>query len=317
MVAKLCRWHNPVFSRILSVVELVAGPPMFSGSIVALITPMHEDGSVDWQSYDRLIHWHLEQGTDGLVVLGTTAESPVITADERVQMIKRAVELVSGKIPVIVGTGTNSTQSSIERSQEAEQLGADALLVVTPYYNRPPQEGLYQHFKAVAESTQLPIILYNVPARTGCDLLPETAARLAKISNIVSIKEATGSLERLDEYLALDCGLNLLSGDDGSCQAFMAKGGHGVISVASNIAPQQMRDLCELNRFEPTQAGIIQAQLAPLFDVLGLQSNPTAVKWAAHQMGLIPAGIRLPMIWLNEVYHQTVRDAMQQAGLID
>lgn len=289
---------------------------MFSGSLVALITPMHEDGGLDWETYEQLIKWHLEQGTDGLVVLGTTAESPVITSEERVQMIKRAVALVDGQVPVIVGTGTNSTASSIERAQEAEKLGADALLVVTPYYNRPPQEGLYQHFKAVAEATRLPIILYNVPTRTGCDLLPETAARLAKISNIVSIKEATGNLARLDEYLTLDTGLNLLSGDDGTCQAFIAKGGHGVISVAANIAPKHMRDLCELAQSAADKAAVLQAKLEPLFDALCLQGNPTAVKWAATEMNLIPAGIRLPLVPLHSDHHEAVRQALRHAGLV-
>jgi 4-hydroxy-tetrahydrodipicolinate synthase len=283
---------------------------VFAGSLVALVTPMNEDGSINWESYQKLIQWHIEQGTQGLVVLGTTGESAAMTSKERTQLIQQAVSTVNGKIPVIIGTGTNCTETTIKNTKEAAELGADAVLVVTPYYNRPPQAGLYGHFKAVAESTDLPVILYNVPARTACDLLPETAARLAKIDNIVAVKEATGDASRADVYQKLNTGLILLSGDDGSCQEFIQKGGAGVISVAANIAPKQMAELCASSSSE------VQAKLVPLFDSMGAQANPIPVKWAAAKMNLIPPGIRLPLVPLESAYHGQVLRAMKSAGLI-
>ena len=289
---------------------------MFTGSMVALVTPMNEDGSINWVAYENLIYWHLEQGTQGLVVLGTTGESAAVTADERVRLIKLAVSLVSSRIPVVVGTGTNSTPVTIKHTQEASELGADAVLVVTPYYNKPPQAGLIAHFKAVAESTHLPVILYNVPSRTACDLLPETAAELASISNVVAVKEATGDVSRIDEYKKLGVDLTLLSGDDGSCAEFIAKGGAGVISVAANIAPKAMSELCRLAAESAANADSLQGKLLPLFKAMGVQSNPIPVKWAAAKMNLIPAGIRLPLVWLDSAYHEGVSQAMQEAGLI-
>lgn len=288
---------------------------MFAGSMVALITPMEENGAIDWAAYEKLIQWHLEQGSDGVVVLGTTAESPTITANERVELIKRAVALIAGRVPVVVGTGANSTAVTIKNTQEAAKLGADAVLVVTPYYNKPTQAGLIAHFKAVAESTHLPIILYNVPARTACDLLPETAAELAKVSNIVAIKEATGDVSRVDEYKKLGTGLTLLSGDDGTCREFIERGGQGVISVVANIAPKAMCELCQLAVSSPADAEKLRAKLAPLFNAMGIQSNPIPVKWAAAKMNLIPTGIRLPLLPLEPAYHEDVLQAMQQAGI--
>lgn len=288
---------------------------MFSGSLVALITPMKKNGEIDWFSYEELIQWHLEQGSDGLVVLGTTAESPTITSQERVQIIKRAVRCVNGRVPIIVGTGSNSTTKTIQYTHEAARLGVDAVLVVTPYYNKPPQSGLLAHFTAVAQSTHLPIVLYNVPSRTGCDLLPETAVKLSKISNIVAMKEATGDVSRVNAYKSLGADLTLLSGDDATCQEFIRKGGRGVISVAANIAPKQMRQLCEWAVSSPVEAEALQARLMPLFNALGVQSNPIPVKWAAAKMNLIPDGIRLPLLELESVYHGDLLRAMQQAGL--
>jgi len=247
-----------------------------------------------------------------LVVLGTTAESPTLTAQERVELIKRAVKLAGGKVPVIVGTGANSTAATIENTKQASDLGADGVLVVTPYYNKPPQAGLIAHFKAVAESTQLPIMLYNVPSRTGCDLLPESAAELGKISNIVAMKEATGDVSRVDEYQKLGANLTLCRGDDGRWGEFIERGGKGVVSVAANIAPQAMVQLCELD-----DASALQEKLTPLFKALGIQSNPIPLKWAAAKMNLIPGGIRLPLIQLEPAYQDDVLQAMQQAGLID
>lgn len=290
---------------------------MFTGSITALITPMNESGQIDWDAYEKFVAWQIEQGSDGVVVLGTTGESPTITADERVELIKRAVAVIGGKIPVIVGTGSNSTAGTIRLTQEAADLGADGVLVVTPYYNKPPQAGLLAHFKAVAESTHLPIILYNVPSRTGCDLLPETAAELGKLSNIVAIKEATGDLSRVDTYKELKADLTLLSGDDGSCCEFIQKGGEGVISVASNIAPKQMHELCVQAKQGAELAAQLQQQLSSLFDVLGIQSNPIPVKWVAAKMCLIPQGIRLPLVWLDSAHQEAVLQAMKQANLIN
>ncbi len=290
---------------------------MFSGSLVALITPMDKNGVIDWFSYEKLIKWHLQQGTDGLVVLGTTAESPTITPDERTQMIQRAVALVNGRIPVVVGTGANSTLATIKYTDEAARLGADAVLVVTPYYNKPPQAGLLAHYTAVAHSTHLPIILYNVPSRTGCDLLPETAAQLSKISNIVAMKEATGDVSRVDKYKNLGADLTLISGDDGTCQEFMRKGGRGVISVAANIVPKRMHELCELTLLSSLKADVLQEKLMPLFKALGVQSNPIPVKWAAAKMNLIPSGIRLPLLELEYAYQADLLKAMQLAGLMN
>jgi 4-hydroxy-tetrahydrodipicolinate synthase len=288
---------------------------MFSGSIVALVTPMEENGAIDWDAYERFIEWQLEQGTDGLVVLGTTGESPSITAEERVELIKRAVAKAGGRVPVIVGTGANSTAVTIQHTQQAAELGADAALIVTPYYNKPPQAGLIAHFKAVAESTHLPIILYNVPGRTGCDMLPETAAELGQLSNIVAMKEATGDLSRVAAYKQLGADLVLLSGDDGSCEQFIELGGQGVISVAANIAPRAMHELCQLAMSKSTEAADLQQKLNPLFDAMGLQSNPIPVKWAAAEMDLIPTGIRLPLLPLDPAYHDKVLQAMRQADL--
>lgn len=289
---------------------------MFSGSIVALVTPMVENGAIDWNCYEQFIDWQIEQGSDGLVVLGTTGESPSIAENERIELIKRAVSCVKGRVPLLVGTGANSTATTIHLTQQAETLGADAALVVTPYYNKPPQAGLLAHFKAVAQSTHLPIVLYNVPGRTGCDLLPETAAQLGEMANIVAVKEATGDLSRVARYQKLGADLMLLSGDDGTCKEFIELGGQGVISVAANIAPKVMHQLCQSAAERSPIAAQLQLKLSSLFEAMGLQSNPIPVKWAAAEMNLIPRGIRLPLLPLDPAYHQDVLQAMFQAGLI-
>ena len=290
---------------------------MFTGSNVALVTPMTADGEIDWVSFDQLIEWQIQEGTKGITVLGTTGESTAVTPAERLALTKRAVAVVAGRIPVIAGAGTNATQSSIELTEQVQSLGVDGILLVTPYYNRPPQEGLYAHFKKVAQSTSLPVILYNVPARTGCDLLPETVARLATVSNIVAVKEATGELGRIAQYRDAGCEIDLLSGDDSTAEQFILCGGRGVISVAANVAPRLMSELAEAAlKSDSETSGQLHNKLMPLFDALSLQSNPIPVKWAAAKMNLIPSGIRLPLLGLESAYHDSLSKAMRHADLI-
>ncbi|MCH9769580.1 MAG: 4-hydroxy-tetrahydrodipicolinate synthase [Gammaproteobacteria bacterium] len=269
---------------------------MFSGSMVAIVTPMLASGEVDYDAFTRLIEWHLEAKTDAIVALGTTGEAPTITAKERSKIIQHVVKRVNGKVPVIIGAGANSTQHTIELTKEAMQRGADAALLVTPYYNRPTQEGLFQHYSAVAKAVPLPQILYNVPARTGCDLLPETVARLSKLANIVALKEATGSLERLKELVDLNLKLDLLTGVDESVLDFLLAGGRGVISVAANIVPEQFAKLCHAALAgDITLAQTINQKLTELNRLLFIESNPIPVKWLLAKMGLIESGIRLPL----------------------
>lgn len=278
---------------------------MFRGSLVALVTPMAMDGSLDLVSLRALVEWHIASGTDGLVVAGTTGESVNLTESEYSLLIETVQEQAAGRIQIIAGTGTASTSKTIEQTKRAEQLKVDACLVVTPYYNKPTQEGLYQHFKCLAESTNLPVILYNVPGRTAVDMLPETVARLADIENIVAIKEATGCLERLQDLLALNKSeLLLLSGDDPTAFQFMQQGGHGVISVTANIAPKQMADMCRLaTSGETRKAEIINDTLAELHEKLFVESNPIPTKYLLNKLGRIPAGIRLPLLPLSAKYH--------------
>ena len=290
---------------------------MFSGSIVAIVTPMQADGSIDYDAFVRLIKWHLTMQTDGIVVLGTTGESPTIHADERRRLIDLAVETVNDEVPIIVGTGANATDKAIELTQEAMEHGASAALLVTPYYNKPTQEGLYQHFKAIAEAVPLPQILYNVPSRTGCDLLPETAIRLSNFSNIVAIKEATGDLSRVDTFIEAECDLDLLTGDDGTALEFLMKGGKGVISVVANVVPQMFHDMCVAAvNGENLQAEQLDKQMRPLYKVLFAESNPIPIKWVMEKMGLIQGGIRLPLVKLSEKYHHDVRDAFKNTDLV-
>ena len=291
---------------------------MFHGSMVALVTPMREDGAVDDESLAGLIEFHISQGTDAIVAVGTTGESATLDEDEHCAVIRRVVELTAGRIPVIAGTGANSTTEAISLTRCALKAGADACLLVTPYYNKPTQEGLYLHHKAVAEAVPIPQILYNVPGRTACDMLPETAARLAAISNIVGFKEATGDLTRVTRLKEL-CGdrLDLYSGDDATACEFMLMGGKGVISVTANVAPAAMHRLCAAALAgDRAAAEAIDAPLRALHRDLFVEANPIPVKWALHEMGLIPAGIRLPLTPLSAQHHATVREALRQAGVL-
>ncbi|MEJ5210152.1 MAG: 4-hydroxy-tetrahydrodipicolinate synthase [Burkholderiales bacterium] len=290
---------------------------MIKGSLVALVTPMHEDGSLDWDAYRALIEFHIAQQTDGLVVVGTTGESPTVDFDEHRRLIEEAVKMAAGRIPVIAGTGANSTREAIELTEAAKRAGADACLLVAPYYNKPGQEGLYQHYKAVAEAVDIPQILYNVPGRTASDIANDTALRLAQIPNIVGIKDATGNLQRgTDLLLRAPEGFAVYSGDDASALALMLLGGHGVISVTANVAPRLMHDMCEAafqGRLEEARA--INARLFPLHDKLFVEANPIPVKWCVAQMGLIRPGIRLPLTPLSPAHHDALRAAMRSAGV--
>ena len=291
---------------------------MFQGSMVALVTPMTEDGRVDQQALHALVDWHIEQGTSAIVAVGTTGESATLDENEHCEVIRQVVGFSGGRIPVIAGTGANSTTEAINLTRCAQQVGADACLLVTPYYNKPTQEGLYQHHRAVAEAVAIPQILYNVPGRTACDMVPETVARLAQIENIIGIKEATGDVTRVAR-LRDGCGdgFELYSGDDATACEFILAGGQGVISVTSNIAPKAMSEMClaALAGDRETAQRIDQG-LVGLHRDLFLESNPIPVKWALAEMGLIPAGIRLPLTWLSEKFRGELRNSMQQAGLI-
>ena len=291
---------------------------MLTGSIVAIVTPMHADGTLDIATLRVLIDWHVEQGTDGIVVVGTTGESPTVDIDEHCELIRAAVQQSAGRIPVIAGTGANSTREAIELTAHAREIGADACLLVTPYYNRPTQEGLYQHFKAVAEAVDIPQILYNVPSRTGCDLTNDTTLRLAGISNIIGIKDATGSIERnTDLLLRAPAGFAIYTGDDASALACLLLGGHGVISVTANVAPKQMHEMCQAAfAGELLRARAINQSLFALHQTLFVEANPIPVKWALQEMGRITAGIRLPLTPLSATHHETLRAAMHAAGIL-
>lgn len=291
---------------------------MFRGSIVALITPMHPDGEIDDASLQRLVDFHVAAGTTAIVAVGTTGESATLDEDEHCAVIRRTVEFAAGRIPIIAGTGANSTREAILLTRCAKAAGAVAALLVTPYYNKPTQEGLYLHHKAVAEAVDIPQILYNVPGRTACDMQPETIARLAPIDNIIGVKEATGDLSRVSRLREL-CGdsFALYSGDDATGCEFMLRGGDGVISVTSNLAPGPMQAMCEAALSgDRARAEAINGPLDALHHDLFVQSNPIPVKWAAAQMGLCQSGIRLPLTWLAEDCQARVRLAMEQAGLL-
>jgi 4-hydroxy-tetrahydrodipicolinate synthase len=291
---------------------------MIQGSMVALVTPMAEDGALDFAALRTLLDFHIAAGTDAIVAVGTTGESATLDEREHCDVIRATVEHVAGRIPVIAGTGANSTREAIELTRQAKQIGADACLLVTPYYNKPTQEGLYRHYRAVAESVDIPQILYNVPGRTACDLLPATVARLSTVPNIVGVKEATGQLERVRELIeGCGDGFALYSGDDASSCEFCLLGGHGVISVTANVAPKAMHDMCAAAAAGlRAEAKAIDERLAGLHRDLFIESNPIPVKWALQQMGLIPAGIRLPLTWLTDQCHEPLRQAMQQAGVL-
>ncbi|MPS49757.1 4-hydroxy-tetrahydrodipicolinate synthase [Methylobacillus sp.] len=290
---------------------------MLQGSLVAIVTPMHDDGSLDIQALRSLIDYHIEQKSDGIVVVGTTGESPTVDFDEHALLIKTAVEHSAGRIPVIAGTGANSTSEAIALTRKAKALGADACLLVTPYYNKPTQEGLYQHFKAIAAAVDIPQILYNVPGRTGCDLHNETVLRLAAIENIVGIKDATGNIERgTDLILRAPEGFAVYSGDDASSLALLLLGGRGVISVTANAAPRLMHEMCAAALTGDLKtARSTNAKLFALHQKLFIEANPIPVKWVLQQMGLIQGGIRLPLVPLSSQFHDTLRSAMKQAAI--
>jgi 4-hydroxy-tetrahydrodipicolinate synthase len=291
---------------------------MFHGSMVALVTPMQADGAIDNEALDRLIEFHVDNGTDAIVAVGTTGESATLDEHEHCAVIRRVVDKAAGRVPVIAGTGANSTREAIDLTRCAMEAGADACLLVTPYYNKPTQEGLYQHFRTIAEAVPTPQILYNVPGRTAVDMLPATVARLAEISNIIGIKEATGDLTRGQEILDL-CGdkLDLYSGDDATAMELILAGAKGDISVTANVAPRAMHEMCAAAlRGDRAEAERINNQLMPLHQNLFLEANPIPVKWALQQMGLIRGGIRLPLTPLAESCHAPLREAMQQAGVL-
>lgn len=290
---------------------------MFQGSLVALITPMHLDGSIDYSTLENLIDWHIENKTDGLVLLGTTGESATIEQDERREMIRCAVARTRHKMPIIIGTGTNSTRQTITLTQEAMRLGADAVLLVTPYYNKPTQEGLYQHFSAIAKAVPIPQILYNVPTRTCCDLLPETIVRLSSFANIIGVKEATGDLNRLKKLLSYSLAMDFYSGDDATAMEFILQGGKGVISVAANVVPNEFHQLCTAAlKGDRATAEKINQLLVDLYHLLFIETNPIPTKWALEKMSLIQSGIRLPLTPLSSQHHAQLYTVMQNAGLV-
>jgi 4-hydroxy-tetrahydrodipicolinate synthase len=291
---------------------------MVSGSVVALVTPMHPSGSIDWDSLQRLVDWHVAEGTRGIVSVGTTGESSTVSVDEHCEIVRRTVAAAAGRIPVIAGTGANSTREAIELTAAAKRLGADAALLVTPYYNKPTQEGLYLHYRAVAEAVDLPQILYNVPSRTACDLLPDTVCRLADVPGIVGLKEATGNLDRARELIArVPRSFALYSGDDATAAEFMLAGGQGTISVTANIVPARLAAVCRAalaGQAELTRS--LDGELAELHRVLFLESNPIPAKWALAEMGLMEAGIRLPLTPLSATHQPRLRRALADLGLL-
>ncbi|HEY9545444.1 MAG TPA: 4-hydroxy-tetrahydrodipicolinate synthase [Solimonas sp.] len=292
---------------------------MIKGSIVAVVTPMFPDGAVDWDSLSALVEWHIAEGTDGIVAVGTTGESATLNVDEHIEVIRRVVKLSKKRVPIIAGTGANSTSEAIELTQLGKDAGADAALLVTPYYNKPPQEGLYRHYKAVAEAVDIPIILYNVPGRTGCDMLPATVARLAKLKNIIGLKEAKGEIERIKDLLALKLPRDfaIYSGDDATACESILLGCHGDISDTANVAPRKMHELCAAALAgDRAKAERLDAELQPLHKHLFVEPNPIPVKWALNEMNKIPAGLRLPLVAMDPSHQEVVRAALRTGGAI-
>jgi len=291
---------------------------MFTGSMVALVTPMNRKGEIDQASLYRLVEIHVQAGTAAIVVTGTTGEGATLSASEKFEICVMALDAAKGRIPIIAGTGAHSTLESIYQTEQALKVGVAACLVVTPYYNRPTQEGLYQHYLAIAKAVPIPIILYNVPKRTACDLLPETVARLVDVSNIVGLKDATGDLARGRELVAI-CKdkISLYSGDDSSALAFILQGGKGVISVTANLAPKMVQEICVAALASNIGlAGTLNNCLMPLHKALTVESNPIPVKWAMQELGWIQDGIRLPLTPLSELHHEGVREAMKNSGVV-
>ena len=293
------------------------------GSLVALVTPMLENGSLDFNALEALIEWHIESGTNGIVSVGTTGESATVSVPEHLAIINKTINFVDGRVPVIAGTGGNSTQEAIELTQTAAELGADYALLVTPYYNKPNQEGLFHHFIKIADSAEIPQILYNVPSRTACDLMPETVMRLANHQNIVGIKEALDSSERLSELIKISQSIadqknfSVFSGDDPTFNSFMANGGDGVISVAANVVPSYISQICSLNlsgQFD--EAKELNSILENLYELLFVESNPIPVKWILNRMKRIQSGIRLPLVPYNESFHEKTINEMIKLKLL-
>ena len=291
---------------------------MIQGSIVAIVTPMHADGSLDLPGLRKLIDWHIAEGTDGIVIVGTTGESPTVSVEEHCELIKAAVEHTARRIPVIAGTGGNSTAEAIELTHFAKKVGADASLQVVPYYNRPTQEGMYQHFKKIAEAVDLPVILYNVPGRTVADMANDTILRLAQVPGIVGVKDATGNIARGTDLMRLTpASFAVYSGDDATAMALMFCGAKGNISVTANVSPRAMHELCmAAMQGEVARAIEINNRLLPLHNKLFVEPNPVPVKWALAQMGLMQPGIRLPLVELHAQYHDGVRAALRESGVL-
>jgi 4-hydroxy-tetrahydrodipicolinate synthase len=290
---------------------------MITGSLVAIVTPMLEDGRLDFGRLRSLVDWHVGQGTDGIVIVGTSGESPTVDMDEHCELIRVTVEHAAGRVPVIAGTGANSTTEAIELAQFAEKVGADAHLSVVPYYNKPTQEGLYRHFRSIAEKVGLPMVLYNVPGRTVADMANDTTLRLAEIPNIVGIKDATGSIDRACDLIErAPEGFALYTGDDMTTAAVMLLGGHGAISVTANVAPRLMHEMCAAALAgDAVTTRDINRKLLWLHRNLFCEANPIPVKWAVQQMELIEGGIRLPLTPLSEAFHERVRESMRRAGI--
>lgn len=291
---------------------------MLRGSLVALVTPMKADGAVDWEALEALIEWHVAEGTHGIVPMGTTGESATLDTPEHLVVIRRTVEVVAGRIPVVAGTGSNSTAETIHQTQEAERLGADACLLVTPYYNRPTQEGLYRHYRAVADVTHVPLVLYNVPPRTACDLQPDTVARLAEVDGIVGIKEACGDPNRVsairervpDDFI-------VLSGEDAQTLRMMELGAVGTISVTANVLPRMMAEFCDaFLKGDHDKARELDAIMQPIHEILFVETSPTPTKWALYEMGRIDRGIRLPLIELSERHRDELRARLRRVGAL-
>ena len=291
---------------------------MIKGSLVALVTPMFEDGSVDWDSLKKLVDFHVESGTDGIISVGTSGESATLDIPEQIEVIAKTVEYAAGRVPIIAGTGGNSTSEALELTRLSAELDIEACLLVVPYYNKPTQEGLYRHFRHIAERVDIPQILYNVPGRTSLDMVNDTVVRLSGVDNIIGIKDATADIPRVADFLDR-CGddFALYSGDDATTLEFIKAGGHGCISVTANVAPAKMHALCMAALAgDNGTADRLNAELDPLHKGLFLESNPIPAKWAVNRLGLAGKGIRLPLTWLDEKYHDAVEAAMRHAGVI-
>jgi 4-hydroxy-tetrahydrodipicolinate synthase len=291
---------------------------MIQGSIVAIVTPMREDGSLDYPGLRKLIDWHIAEGTDSIVIVGTTGESPTVSVEEHCELIRVAVEQSAKRIPIIAGTGGNSTTEAIELTRFSKEAGADASLLVVPYYNRPTQEGMYQHFRKIAETVDIPVILYNVPGRTVADMSNETILRLAQVPNIIGVKDATGNIARGTDLLRqAPKSFAVYSGDDPTAMALMFCGGKGNISVTANVAPRAMHQLCDAAMNGRIAEAIeINNRMLPLHNKLFVEPNPVPVKWALQEMGKISSGIRLPLVGLGKEYQDTVRAAMRESGIL-